>query len=300
MKNGLIFAALAASVSFASMASAAESEVVIREGVYTLPVAGPTGPILAYDDLGERGNGTGSAFVSKAAPRNGNGSLEIHGDRSRYVVGNIYRTTDPYYGATAASQSLFDFNDLTSLTFDWRVNTPTVGTGAHNTPAVRAHIIDGNVRAEMIWEGVYNGGVAGQTPALNVWQNAGASSVFYMNIREGGAEFVANAGQGYSLDNGANGVLFLNGSQQNRAIGDWQSLFSANAYVTGLSFGAGSGFGAGFVGFVDNVGVRSPNGNDFTINFEAVPEPATWAMMIGGFGFVGAAARRRSTKVVFA
>jgi len=29
----------------------------------------------------------------------------------------------------------------------------------------------------------------------------------------------------------------------------------------------------------------------------AVPEPATWAMMIGGFGLVGAAMRRRSTKV---
>jgi opacity protein-like surface antigen len=32
----------------------------------------------------------------------------------------------------------------------------------------------------------------------------------------------------------------------------------------------------------------------------AVPEPATWAMMIGGFGLLGAAARRRSTKVVYA
>jgi hypothetical protein len=32
----------------------------------------------------------------------------------------------------------------------------------------------------------------------------------------------------------------------------------------------------------------------------SIPEPATWAMMIAGFGFVGAAARRRSTKVVFA
>jgi hypothetical protein len=33
----------------------------------------------------------------------------------------------------------------------------------------------------------------------------------------------------------------------------------------------------------------------------AVPEPATWAMMIGGFGLLGAAARRRGrTSVVFA
>jgi hypothetical protein len=32
----------------------------------------------------------------------------------------------------------------------------------------------------------------------------------------------------------------------------------------------------------------------------AVPEPATWAMMIGGFGLIGAAARRRRTAVTFA
>ena len=29
----------------------------------------------------------------------------------------------------------------------------------------------------------------------------------------------------------------------------------------------------------------------------AVPEPATWAMMLVGFGFAGAAARRRRTRV---
>jgi hypothetical protein len=32
----------------------------------------------------------------------------------------------------------------------------------------------------------------------------------------------------------------------------------------------------------------------------AVPEPATWAMMIGGFGLVGGAARRRATQVSYA
>jgi hypothetical protein len=32
----------------------------------------------------------------------------------------------------------------------------------------------------------------------------------------------------------------------------------------------------------------------------AVPEPATWAMMIGGFGLIGAASRRRRTTIAYA
>ena len=32
----------------------------------------------------------------------------------------------------------------------------------------------------------------------------------------------------------------------------------------------------------------------------AIPEPASWALMIGGFGLVGAASRRRKTNVAFA
>jgi hypothetical protein len=71
----------------------------------------------------------------------------------------------------------------------------------------------------------------------------------------------------------------------------------------------------GSAGSVGNVnfafsGIRSIliSGNgDFaidTLSFDAgagaVPEPATWAMMIGGFAFAGAAMRRRTTKAAFA
>jgi hypothetical protein len=56
----------------------------------------------------------------------------------------------------------------------------------------------------------------------------------------------------------------------------------------------------------DAAGYWSPNGGTFTgtytlgsatgsgtFTITAVPEPATWALMIGGFGLIGAAARRR-------
>jgi PEP-CTERM motif len=40
--------------------------------------------------------------------------------------------------------------------------------------------------------------------------------------------------------------------------------------------------------------------DSLTLNVGAVPEPATWAMMIAGFGIVGCAMRRRVAKVSYA
>lgn len=52
----------------------------------------------------------------------------------------------------------------------------------------------------------------------------------------------------------------------------------------------GTGSGSGGTG--GNGGGAGGNG--------AVPEPASWAMMVGGFGLMGAAMRRRKTSLVFA
>jgi hypothetical protein len=56
-------------------------------------------------------------------------------------------------------------------------------------------------------------------------------------------------------------------------------------------------FGSGFFGLTN--GGTAVSGN-FRLTAAAVPEPASWAMMVGGFGVVGGALRRRSTKVSFA
>ncbi|WP_293682310.1 PEPxxWA-CTERM sorting domain-containing protein [uncultured Phenylobacterium sp.] len=54
-----------------------------------------------------------------------------------------------------------------------------------------------------------------------------------------------------------------------------------------------------FTNGIGEAGVRAGNGL-LTINFIGVPEPATWAMMIMGFGGVGAMIRRRRTALVSA
>lgn len=65
------------------------------------------------------------------------------------------------------------------------------------------------------------------------------------------------------------------------------------------SFGGNAG---GDRGYVIN-GVYTPTENNFVLAARfrgltpgAVPEPSTWAMMIGGFGLVGGMARRRSAR----
>jgi hypothetical protein len=68
--------------------------------------------------------------------------------------------------------------------------------------------------------------------------------------------------------------------------------FSELARFNGLTTAAGYRFDSGLV---DNTAI-------YRISFTstAVPEPATWAMMIAGFGFVGGAMRRRKVQAVTA
>jgi hypothetical protein len=60
---------------------------------------------------------------------------------------------------------------------------------------------------------------------------------------------------------------------------------------------------SGYSGLVDEVHVQSPSPDffvmdDVTFNSSgAVPEPATWTMMIAGFGLAGAALRRRRVAI---
>jgi hypothetical protein len=82
---------------------------------------------------------------------------------------------------------------------------------------------------------------------------------------------------------------------------------------SGGSFVVPTGATALYLGFADSYGFNGPssyygdNSGGFSAeisaaseNVGAVPEPATWAMMIIGFGAVGAAMRRRRLTVTYA
>lgn len=64
-----------------------------------------------------------------------------------------------------------------------------------------------------------------------------------------------------------------------------RSIFFTAGNAGTLTFSIGTGSGDNFGPILDNV----------SLDIAAVPEPATWAMMIAGFGLVGGMMRRRKT-----
>lgn len=94
------------------------------------------------------------------------------------------------------------------------------------------------------------------------------------------------------------GALFLDGSDPNFFGGD--GILSS---IAGVTYSSGAYAGGGALADPTSTGGPSPSyiGGNLLLATAAVPEPATWAMMIGGFGLIGGSMRRRkNTSVRFA
>lgn len=215
--------------------------------------------------VGENGGG-GASVITGAAPRSGNGSVELTGDRTRFVgLGNFY----------SPASNLGLLSSLTDFTFDWMVAVGSAGTGAgaaaSYSPALRLHIWDGTQRSELIWENAYNGSAA---VVQGTWYSSGSGDNFWRY----------ETGVGDSLI-------------YNRSIVDWSfsSGYSSAAYIAGISVGVGSTAGANYHAFADNV-TLSFGTNTTTYNFETsggtVPDGGTTLALLGG-ALTGLGALRR-------
>lgn len=94
----------------------------------------------------------------------------------------------------------------------------------------------------------------------------------------------------------------------NATVGALDGNLAANravltATVSNLAIASGASFAFRWVDFDAANGEDGLAVDDFSVSAvraptPAVPEPATWAMMIGGFGLVGSALRRRAAQTV--
>ena len=107
-------------------------------------------------------------------------------------------------------------------------------------------------------------------------------------------------GSYYQLTFGTSTLVGLNPAQNavNFLVGPMPAYNPDHVYTFQLNTGAVSPTQLHF-GVSD--GDFGDNGGFYTVTIDgAVPEPASWAMMIGGLGLVGATLRRRKAAVRFA
>ena len=155
-----------------------------------------------------------------------------------------------------------------------------------------ATITDGSVLS--MWTRALNGG---SRTYLGFGADAGGASSFVLAPNTGELQFQNNIGYGFTTDVSTPFAVALNqwylmtvtfGPETvGRVYGSDGTTLLGELSATGLARGVGGG-----------VAVRAFNADFDTLSLggaaaPAVPEPATWAMLIAGFGLVGASARRR-------
>jgi hypothetical protein len=290
--------AAASAVALAAPAFAAETvfntDLPAVNGNFGAGVAttttGPTGTTTNVAGPGGGANRASAAYqTGEWVQRNvgGNATVGITTNYARSGNGSaFFQGTDGNSKADLelVFESATSLSNVRSLSYDWYRDAASTNNPIQ-VNSLRLMVASGQATTYLIFEPYYNG-QANPAPTGS-WQSStitGDSIVWSNNTL---LNLPANT-------NSCNVGCFAK-------LSDWQAA-NPNALVYGLSSGIGSGWSGAYQGAIDNVSYDFGSFGSNSYNFEvnAVPEPATWAMMIGGFAFVGAAARRRSSKVVTA
>lgn len=292
-----IRATLAASAALMFVASGASAQTVLNtdlpavNGNFGAGVAttttGPTGTVTTVVGPGGGANRATAPLVAGSwfqANVGGGGSTGItttytnDGDGAAYFAstsGDSKADLQYFFSAPVALSS------LQSVSFDFFVDPATQTTNGVFSPVLRFDMRK-------------NGAFAGSLVFEYFYQNQSAAPEGQWITQS------ADLGSGvWWATNGALGPTFATAGGV-KTLADWiAGNAGSDLTVVGVNIGIGSGWNGSFAGAIDNV--RFDFGTvsgDF--NFAVVPEPATWALMIGGFGFVGGALRVRRRKVAFA
>ena len=262
---------LAASALLAALATSAAANTVLNTELGNVSPGSTT-----TTSSGTRSTNPGGTLGGEAPSANewqqqnvrGNGVVGITTDYARSGNGSIYFSTDGTAPSKADMEYYFSapqlLSDFSGGSYDWLRDPASTINGAP-APAYRLILNSASGGFGYLVFEPYN-----QTPGpvpTGAWQTT---------------VIPAPGGVGPSCQSCLH------------TLADW-SAANVGAKVIGFSTGVGSGWTGGtFVGAVDNVGFSfGKETQSFNFEVTSVPEPATWGLMIAGFGLAGVALRRR-------
>lgn len=133
-----------------------------------------------------------------------------------------------------------------------------------------------------------------KTTTINYTETSGFENNFGSPIYLGMETFLAVPVGGLSL---ANLLNFSSSGGAPATVGqDGFGIFIPGATKGGIPMASGTNYTTFYLGYDDEINNQDDNHDDFIVKatvYSAVPEPATWAMFVGGFGLVGWSIRRR-------
>lgn len=207
---------------------------------------------------------TSSATITSSTALSANGSLELSGLRTR-----VY---DNMSGLNIAA------NTIVSLTGDYLVTNGS--PDGIQSPAFRVYVQGANGgQNELIWEAANNGGYT-----LGTADSVLAGDNFWRQIVGSGFDGTGGVGIGTYIFHTA---------------AEWGDLLGGSVLGIGVGNGGCPGDCTNFHAYADNLNLTTDGGTSRAFDFQAaevagaVPEPATWGMMLLGFGVMGVSLRRR-------
>ncbi|MGH6987878.1 MAG: hypothetical protein ACRED9_13710 [Caulobacteraceae bacterium] len=205
-------------------------------------------------------SGGGAVAIVGTPSYGGNGSLQMTGDRGRFVLGGLIGL---YGDPSTYANNLGPLSDFTDLSFSYEIDPASTSLlDPKYSPALGLVIWVGGTREDLIFEQAYQAGGYGSEGPIGTWNTTSSTSLFYLQ-QEGNVN-------------------------DDRTITQWLSDSSLNgAVVGGIYAGVGGGPGSEYKAYVGDI-VANGTTYDF---ISSVPEPASWAMLILGFFGLGGVLR---------